>query len=592
MPKRDAKGVSSGVGLPHRMEGRDGDITIRRTRDGKVVYIKEHGSWHQINTGIDVSKLKKDVDRLSRLSDNFIKENGNNVKANQIVINKKPAASGSGILLKNDAGVLKFRNSADDADAVVKAKTLKLPSVSPTPEIGDFYYDSSGGGHIVHGVGLAINSFSTATGDDQSAALAVISKGDGDSVVKFLTGGSNRWSLGNDGSDSNKFKIHNGVSLVDDSLLDLDTSGNMSIDGTMTAGGFTTTGTWTFDEYTSGTIGITSVQDSGTTFNDNDTSLMTAAAIADKIEAYGYSTASGDITGVTITTDSGGGSAASDTGGSADFSILGANGVGVTNSGATITVAAVPGEIDHDSLNNFVANEHIDWTGASAGTIHASNYSAGASALNDLSDVTYSSGDLTISSLDKIIASDFVVDSGASVELDSHNGNFVAKKAGTEFSIANAGMILGYRMIGETHAHTSYTLTTSMAVPDSDMTVRFIAPPSGIVEYEVQIYADVYTNYRLYFGLSDNATYNSVGNTYEQQVLLPDETDISTVTWKVVETGLTAGTTYNRWFGARVSSVSATSKLFFGGTSINRYVDFIMKVTALPAAVSDFAVYE
>jgi hypothetical protein len=53
----------------------------------------------------------------------------------------------------------------------------------------------------------------------------------------------------------------------------------------------------TLDEYTSGTISITKIQDSGTTFNDNDTSLMTAAAIADKIEAYGYST--GDITGVT-----------------------------------------------------------------------------------------------------------------------------------------------------------------------------------------------------------------------------------------------------------------------------------------------------
>tara|TARA_B100001250_G_C19814088_1_gene797303 strand:- start:1776 stop:3716 length:1941 start_codon:yes stop_codon:yes gene_type:complete len=83
----------------------------------------------------------------------------------------------------------------------------------------------------------------------------------------------------------------------------------------------------------------------------------------------------GDITGVTITTDSGGGSAASDTSGSADFSILGSNGVGVTNSGTTITAQAVPGEIDHDSLNNFVANEHIDWTGSSAGTIHSSNYS-------------------------------------------------------------------------------------------------------------------------------------------------------------------------------------------------------------------------
>ena len=74
---------------------------------------------------------------------------------------------------------------------------------------------------------------------------------------------------------------------------------------------------------------------------------------------YKQDVAAGDITGVTITTDSGGGSAASDTGGSADFSILGANGVGVTNSGTTITAAAVPGEIDHDSLLNFAANEHF-----------------------------------------------------------------------------------------------------------------------------------------------------------------------------------------------------------------------------------------
>jgi hypothetical protein len=67
----------------------------------------------------------------------------------------------------------------------------------------------------------------------------------------------------------------------------------------------------------------------------------------------------GDITGVTITTDSGGGSAASDTAGSADFTILGTSGIGVTNSGADITVTSVPGEIDHDSLNNFVDDEHF-----------------------------------------------------------------------------------------------------------------------------------------------------------------------------------------------------------------------------------------
>jgi len=99
----------------------------------------------------------------------------------------------------------------------------------------------------------------------------------------------------------------------------------------------------------------------------NDIALTSGSAIAG-------GGGSGDITGVTITTDSGGGSKAEDTGGSADFSLLGANGVGVTNSGTTITAVAVPGEIDHDSLNNFVAAEHVDWAGASAGTIHASNH--------------------------------------------------------------------------------------------------------------------------------------------------------------------------------------------------------------------------
>ena len=92
----------------------------------------------------------------------------------------------------------------------------------------------------------------------------------------------------------------------------------------------------TMDEYTSGTISITKIQDSGTTFNDNDTSLMTAAAIADKIEAYGYSTASGDITGVVLTADDE--NTVSDTGGSADFTIAGANGVTTSVDGTDFVV--------------------------------------------------------------------------------------------------------------------------------------------------------------------------------------------------------------------------------------------------------------
>ena len=92
----------------------------------------------------------------------------------------------------------------------------------------------------------------------------------------------------------------------------------------------------TMDEYTSGTISVTKIQDSGTTFNDNDTSLMTAAAIADKIEAYGYSTAAGDITGVVLTDDDGG--TISDTAGSADFTIAGGTGITTSGSSTTMTI--------------------------------------------------------------------------------------------------------------------------------------------------------------------------------------------------------------------------------------------------------------
>jgi hypothetical protein len=42
-----------------------------------------------------------------------------------------------------------------------------------------------------------------------------------------------------------------------------------------------------------------------------------------------------------------------------------------TWSGTALVAAKVPA---HDDLTGFVSNEHIDWTGASAGTIHATNY--------------------------------------------------------------------------------------------------------------------------------------------------------------------------------------------------------------------------
>ena len=117
----------------------------------------------------------------------------------------------------------------------------------------------------------------------------------------------------------------------------------------------------------------------------------------------------GDITAVTITTDSGDGSTASETSGSADFSILGSSGVGVTNSGTTITAVAVPAEIGHDSLNNFAANEHYTqanittvgtvstgtWNGDSIGTTYTDAKVVSIVA-GDGIDVDSGTGDVTV----------------------------------------------------------------------------------------------------------------------------------------------------------------------------------------------------
>ncbi len=49
---------------------------------------------------------------------------------------------------------------------------------------------------------------------------------------------------------------------------------------------------------------------------------------------------------------------------------------GGTISSTDTDTTYVSGDFDHDALTNFVANEHIDWTGSSAGTIHLTNLPA------------------------------------------------------------------------------------------------------------------------------------------------------------------------------------------------------------------------
>ena len=74
--------------------------------------------------------------------------------------------------------------------------------------------------------------------------------------------------------------------------------------------------------------------------------------------------AAGDITGVTIQTDSGSGSKATDTAGSADFILHGGSGMDVTNSSATITVAGEDASTSNKGVASFSSNNFSVSSGA------------------------------------------------------------------------------------------------------------------------------------------------------------------------------------------------------------------------------------
>ena len=202
--------------------------------------------------------------------------------------------------------------------------------------------------------------------------------------------------------------------------------------------------------------------------------------------------------------------------------------------------------------------------------------------------------------LNMVADGNFTVDAVGDISLDSATGYFIAKKAGTEFSVANssyAGMILGYTTDGIDIASDSKTLSTSMTTTDANHNVSFIAPPSGVVEIFISIYCD-FSRRTVVLGLSDNATYaaidfpNSADTTNEHLVAFPPSASGDRIiNHRWVVTGLTAGDTYKWWLGAR-SSHNLANTLRWGGVSVSgEYSPFIMKATALPTAVTDFAVY-
>ena len=147
------------------------------------------------------------------------------------------------------------------------------------------------------------------------------------------------------------------------------------------------------------------------------------------------------------------------------------------------------------------------------------------------------------------------------------------------------GAIMGYTDIGSNSGHAAYTITTSFVVPDSEMNVVFVVPKSGKIEImvQVQVKDNSTSGNTITCGLSDAASYNTIGAQHEVAAFFQDETgtDVKTIRWGIE--GLNPGSTLQYWFAVKASLGSTSQTLQWGGNSANRYPDFIMKATALPS---------
>ena len=216
-----------------------------------------------------------------------------------------PTSDGSAnqVLKTNGSGTLSFSSDVD-ADVSIANLTARLPQITENVTIGDgtdVAVTTAGalnvtgaltvtGNLTVNGTTTTVNS-TTTTLDDPIITLG------GDSAP---------------GSDDNKdrgveFRWHNGSAAKvgffgwDDSAQKFTFIPDATNSSEVFSGSAGTLAAATFEgNLTMDGVSLTSIQTGSESFANNDTSIMTSAAVEDKILSYGYTTAVGDITSVAI----------------------------------------------------------------------------------------------------------------------------------------------------------------------------------------------------------------------------------------------------------------------------------------------------
>ena len=126
----------------------------------------------------------------------------------------KIGTSGTGVVLKNDSGVLKFRNEGDTDDAEILGKQLRLSidAGAASSDYGQMGYDGASTKlWKFNGKGLHLNAAAGTDGD--TCSLIIASEAGSDAWLSFYDGTTQKWNFGYDQSDSGALNFSTGTAI-------------------------------------------------------------------------------------------------------------------------------------------------------------------------------------------------------------------------------------------------------------------------------------------------------------------------------------------------------------------------------------------
>ena len=211
-------------------------------------------------------------------------------------------------------------------------------------------------------------------------------------------------------------------------------------------------------------------------------------------------------------------------------------------------------------------------------------------------------GDNDITNVDSLDTDKFSIAGGSemtslagSAVSDNSNAVIPSNRTVKTYVDSLGGQIIGYTYLQPTDVHVTHEIQNSLTVESSTHQITFNTPPSGKVEIELSCFINVSsTDTNIDVGLSDNSTYNSVGQQFEYDfsgVYFTDDEvddDILTVKWVLESSQLAIEGASNTFYvGFSTAGVTKTAYLSYGLRSTHSvsHPPFILKATSLPSSI-------